>query len=233
MISKLIVLSSNDNKFLTTLDTPLHLDKECEIALQSLEMYYCFPNITKDNNVFRYSNDSGQSWKKIYIPIGCYTLDTLYIEIVEIIGNKGKDFTFSSLTSRVKTIVNITNPNFQIDFGYSKSFGKLLGFNSIIKDNYNESEESINLLNINSIFVKTNLTETSIYNEKHIPFIYSFFPNALPGDKIVECPNNLIYHKLITNRIHNFEVSLVDENDKHLDFNGETVTIRLHLRSRC
>lgn len=231
-MSKLIVLSSNNNKFLKTLENPIHCEDEYEIALTSLDLYYCFPNITKQNNIFRFSYDSGKSWNKITIPIGCYTLDSLFNEITKNMKelNYTTPFKISSNPSRVRTVIEFSSDDFWIDFKYGKSFGNLLGFDSIIDSNTLESKNPINILQINSIFIKTNLTETSIYNEKSFPFIYSFFPNALPGDKIIETPNVLIYHRLINKSLHNFEISLVDENDKLIDFNGETVTIRLHIR---
>lgn len=235
MTSKYIVLSSTNNKFLTSLDHSLHLDDkdDYEIALTSLELYYCFPNITTSNNIFRFSFDGGKSWSKIILSTGCYTLDTLYDEIKRqmILNQFEIVFTFSTITSRVKTIININKPLFYIDFASNKSFGNLLGFDTLLTESYNESKYSINILQINSVFVKTNLTEPSIYNNKVIPFIYSFFPVALPGDKIIEKPRQLTYHRLINKSLHHIEISLVDENDIPLDFNGELVTIRLHLKS--
>lgn len=235
MESKYIVISSNSNNFINQFTVPVHLNEKIdyEIALVSLDLFYCIPNITEDNNIFRFSIDNGKKWKDIEIPIGCYTLNSLYEEIVKILTYSGDihPFTFSSISSRVRTVITITDQNFQIDFSFKKSFGKILGFDKVLNQFYNESRNPINML-INSIFVKTNLTSDSIYNKSHFPFIYSFFPNALPGDKIIETPVNLVYLNLNNKSVHNIEITLVDENGKSLDFNGETVTIILHLRSK-
>lgn len=234
-VSKYIVLSSNKNKFLNKFNAPIHLDEdnEYEIALVSFDMFYCIPNLTKENNTFKYSYNSGTSWEKTLIQEGCYTLENLYNEIkrvINIFDNK-MPFSFDAKTSNLKTVVNITDPNFQIDFKYRKSFGHMLGFSSVLKHGYNESKHSINML-INRIFIKTNLAELSWYNDKPFPFLYNFFPNVLPGEKIIENPNPLIYHHLNNKSLQHVEISLVDENGKEIDLNGETVTIELHIRSK-
>lgn len=238
MKSKSIVLSTNDNKFSNTFNIPLHLDDEginteYEIALVSLDLFYNIPNITKNNNNFKFSIDSGKTWTQFKISVGCYTLQTLGKEIFKMMEFMGfeKYFTFDANSATLKTIITITRKNFQIDFTDVKSFGSILGFNTILHDGNNVSPSKINML-INRIFVKTNLAESSWYNKTTFPFIYSFFPNALPGDKIIEKPNTLIYHQLINNTLHHIEISLVDDKGNDIDLNGETFTIELNIRSK-
>lgn len=232
MNSKSIVLSTNESKFSNTFNVPLHLDDEkYEIALVSLDVFYNIPNITKNNNHFKFSLDSGKTWAQFQIPVGCYTLQTLSKEIfrtMEYMGHE-KYFTFDANSATLKTIITIIRKDFQIDFTYKKSFGSILGFNTILYDGYNASSNKINMLS-NRIFVKTNLAESSCYNKTTFPFIYSFFPNALPGDIIIEKPHTLIYHKLINNSLHHIEISLVDDKGNDIDLNGETLTIELNIR---
>jgi len=183
-LSKFIVLTSTQNNFRTTLDSALHLNEkyEYELCLVSIDLFYCVPNIiSKKNNIFRFSLDGGFSWKEIEIPTGCYTITKLNNELARIMKannyplDVSKGFEFNAIKSRVRTIVLIKNSMMQIDFSRSNSFGKVLGFNSIIKDTYNESQETINLLPINTIFVKTNLTESSIYNIPNCRLFIAFF----------------------------------------------------------
>jgi len=59
------VLSASESNF-TTQHNNLFLDpnKKYEAALFSLDTYNSIPNIIKGkNNIFRYSNDDGVSWK--------------------------------------------------------------------------------------------------------------------------------------------------------------------------
>ena len=48
----------------------LSKDKDCKMALVSLETYYTFPNIDSSNNNFRYSSDNGETWINTNIPEG-------------------------------------------------------------------------------------------------------------------------------------------------------------------
>src|SRR6266581_1620881 len=56
--------------------------KKYEAAFLSLEVYNSFPNITKGkNNIFKYSNDNGTSWKVLELDTGSYEVETLSDEI--------------------------------------------------------------------------------------------------------------------------------------------------------
>ena len=91
-----IVVSDNSTKIKTTFNPPLELDRtrKYEMALVSLETYYSFPNLSDENNVFRYSpgfievrrggnSDSTRQrqWVEVQISEGSYDL----IDIAETI----------------------------------------------------------------------------------------------------------------------------------------------------
>jgi len=52
-----IVVSENSTKIKTTFNPPLELDRtrKYEMVLVNVETYYSFPNLSDENNVFRYS----------------------------------------------------------------------------------------------------------------------------------------------------------------------------------
>jgi len=52
-----IVVSENATKIKTTFNPPVELDRtrKYEMALVNLETYYSFPNVSNENNFFRYS----------------------------------------------------------------------------------------------------------------------------------------------------------------------------------
>jgi len=62
------------------------------------------------------------------------------------------------------------------------------------------------------------------------PVIYSFFPNVAPGYKIVRNVENPIYLPVNKTQINNITVWLTDQSYNPLNFRGETITIRFHLR---
>jgi hypothetical protein len=67
-------------------------------------------------------------------------------------------------------------------------------------------------------------------NNKPVHTIHEFSPDVLPGYKINEVPKNIIYLPLNTNSISSVTLELVDQDGNLIDFRGETITIRLHLR---
>jgi len=91
-----MVVSENSTKIKTTFYPPIELDRtrKYEMALVNLETYYSFPNLSDENNVFRYSpgfieagrgdeDDSTRQrlWVEVQIPEGSYDL----IDIAETI----------------------------------------------------------------------------------------------------------------------------------------------------
>ena len=86
-----IIVSGNESSFNTILNPTLEVDrdKEYEIALGNLEIYYSFPNIDETNNVFVYSPDNGNSWVKIKIPEGSYEMDDINNTIKHEMKKKG------------------------------------------------------------------------------------------------------------------------------------------------
>jgi len=52
-----IVVSENSTKMKTTFNPPIELDRsrKYEMALVNPETYYSFPNLSDENNIFRYS----------------------------------------------------------------------------------------------------------------------------------------------------------------------------------
>ena len=70
-MSHYIIQSGKNSVVQTDFAPNLELDGPYEIALQSLETYYSFPNIDKKNNTIRVSLD-GASWYDLKFAVGCY-----------------------------------------------------------------------------------------------------------------------------------------------------------------
>ena len=62
------------------------MNRDYELAMVNLEMYYSFTNIRKDNNSFEWSV-GGKTWTVIHVPTGCYELKAINTEIISIRGN--------------------------------------------------------------------------------------------------------------------------------------------------
>ena len=61
------IMSADKSNFTTKYSPNISLDskKRYEAALLSIDFYNSIPNITEENNTFRYSIDKGTSWKNI------------------------------------------------------------------------------------------------------------------------------------------------------------------------
>ena len=55
------------------------------------------------------------------------------------------------------------------------------------------SEKLVDVMSVNSILVHCNIVHSSYMRGTQAPVVYNFFPNAAPGQKILEAPHNLIY----------------------------------------
>ena len=71
-----LTLSSTSTDFTVNLFPPIKLDssKTYECAFLSLYTYNSLPNITEENNTFRYSPDKGLTWKNVQLPTGAYEM---------------------------------------------------------------------------------------------------------------------------------------------------------------
>jgi len=231
------ILSGNTSDF-TTCHNSLILDqnKNYEAALLSLDTYNSIPNITeKKNNLFPYSTDDGKTWKIIALNTGAYELTAINNEIKrQLIANGDSDsaITITANVSRLTSIVSIENPSYKVDFSVPGTIGSVLGFEAVVVGlGYNESSNIVDIMQVNSILVNTDIIMGSYVNGSPSPTMYSFYPNVAPGYKIVERPNpSLIYYPLSRHDISRMRVWLTDQQDNLIDLRGETITIRIYVR---
>src|SRR5437870_8668204 len=124
--------------FTRDLKTPIKLeaDKNYEAAFHSLYTYNSLPNITEDNNKFKYSNDKGKSWKIITFSKGAYEFFDINAKIQREMQNNGDNDKINDecyididyYTPTFKSILTISNEDYMIDFGIKNSIGSTLGF---------------------------------------------------------------------------------------------------------
>jgi hypothetical protein len=119
---------------------------------------------------------------------------------------------------------------YKVDFRPPNSIRSLLGFrNRVFHAGYNESENIVNILTVNNIFVEVDMINGNYVNGKLNPVIYSFFSIVSPGYKFVENPIHLVSLSLNTHTVDKVTVRLTNQDGKLLNLRGETITIRLHI----
>ena len=88
----------------------------------------------------------------------------------------------------------IINHNCEIRFRRYNSINSLLVFDSkLYTSGFNESENMVNILTINSILVNIDNISGSYVDGSTQPTIYSFCSDVAPGYTLIENPHNLPY----------------------------------------
>lgn len=243
---KTSVVLTNDtctSNFTTTLSPSLDLseDREYEAALLSINLYNSIPNITEENNTFKYSTDKGSTWKTISLEKGSYELEAINDEIQKQMIEKG-DYdannnepyiTISAHISQLRSIIHISNISYLIDFNTENSIGSVLGFkNIIIGYGHSKSQDIVNITQINLVLVNTDIISGSYVKGSMSSAIYAYDPNKVsPGYKIEEKPNpSLIYYSVNRKKIHDIRVWLTDIHNNPVDLRCEEVIVILHIK---
>ena len=135
----------------------------------------------------------------------------------------------SANTNTLKSDLILKN-NYEADLRQDKSISLLWFKIKLYTSGFNESENVVNILTINSILVNTDIIWDSYVNSSTQHTIYSFFPDVSPRYKIIENPHNLLYLPITSDTIHSITIWLTDQNENELNLRGENLSMRFHLR---
>ena len=137
-----------------------------------------------------------------------------------------------SLKGNVNTLKSEMICSHEVNLSIPNSIAPVLGFADVkyAPNILYFSSIPVNILKVNAIRIICNLVVQSYDNGVASHIIHEFFPSVPPGYKIVEIPRNVMYLPINTSTIRNITVKIVDENDKLVNFQGETITLRLHLK---
>lgn len=233
-MSLTFTLSGKSSILSYSFNPPIYLDEDSsvnyEIGLANFDTFNLIPNVDKSNNIFVWGPKDSF---KLEIPVGSYELKDL-IEIITSTVNRQDEEAVMTITSNKNTAKVVIGTNRRINFGVENSVGPVLGFNKKIldADDLHHSDEEVRILKINSVCVDCNIATGSYLNSKPVHIIHQFFPTVPYGYKIVESPQNILYYPVSIKTINNLTVKVVDQSGELIDFRGEEITIRLHLRRK-
>lgn len=164
----------------------------------------------------------------VRLPTGSYEIT----DIADYIQKVSKDSQFS-LTANNNTLKSIVNCKESIDFNIENSIAPLLGFSKTIlpPNQSHTSSNPVKILKFNVIRVECNITTGAYINNEKVHTIHEFFPAVPPGYKIIEIPSKVIYQPISVKSIGHIQLKIVDELGNLINFRGETITIRLHIKA--
>lgn len=221
-----IALSGKSSTLSAHFNPPIYLENDSEyvIGLTNFETFNTIPNIDETNNKIYY----GPQDNMLTIPTGSYELK----DIEEQIKIQLPAHTEFQLDSNNNTLQSSLQCSERINFTLPKTPATLLGFeNEILQPNVlHISKNPVEILKINALCIDCNIATGSYMNSKPVHIIHQFFPIVPPGYKIVESPQNIIYFPVTVKTINTIMIKILDQDGEIVNFRGETVTVRLHLK---
>lgn len=190
------------------------------LGLVSFLTFNTIPNIHSDNNKIHFTTN-----EYLKIPVGSYEIDSL----AEFLNPH-----YIELKDNPNTPHSHIRSSREIDFRPTNSIAKLLGFQpQILQANIEHvSDLPVNIFKVNTIRIECSVTTGAYINGKRVHTIHEFFPAVPPGYKIIEVPTSIIYLTIFVRSIEHIEVKIVDQDGDLIEFRGETITVRLHIKSR-
>ena len=242
------LISGNTNKFHINLNNTINLDPtiDYEVALIRFDSYNSNYNIDSTNNNFKYFN--GKVNKTIILTPGAYEIDDINTEIHRLMKLQGDVITkvqqeilvdtfcinLTANRTTLKAIFALTN-EYTIDFTIDKSLRTVLGYGLVVlKEAFNPADTIVMIKNFTSILINTDLCTGSYINNKTSQTQYSFSSNPVAvGYNISISPSPPLYLPLNTTKLsfNDFHVSITDENSNLVSFNGENLSMVLHIKS--
>lgn len=238
MSSFTVSINSTTSVLRTTLFPTLELEKDnkWEAALLDFTSYNSIPNITENvNNMLHYytgKNEKGQftTLQVAKLQTGSYEIDDINDELRRQLGVENIELKANNnlLRAEVKS-------RFYIDFSYPYSIGSLLGFpissGTLLPNKSHIGRNYVKIVKVNTINITCNLIQGSFKDGGNGHIIHTFYPTVAPGFKIIEKPHNLVYLPLSVINISDIELNVIDQDGNFVDFRGEVISLRLHIRS--
>ena len=232
-MSLTLTLSGNESTLNAEYFPPIVLKSNYYVCgLIDFQTYNSIPNVDEFNNLLHVGDNV------ITFPIGSYEIEDInnliQTKIIEINKNKksGSKKSEIKLKANNNTLKCEVISSEDIDFSKPNSIGAILGFSKkILEANvYHESDLYVDINRVNAVRIECNIIEGTYINNQTAHILHEFAVKVSPGYKIVEAPRNVIYLPVNVKRITSLCLKFVDQDGKDINFRGEKITARLHLK---
>lgn len=213
----------------------LHVDYFPPIELSTYHDYVCglvdfqtynsIPNVDNSNNLFHIADET------IEIPMGSYEIDDIANYITSYLKNR-KNGCQVNIRANNNTLKSLISSNAPIYLNKDRSIGSLLGFSKreLNANQLHMSDLNINIIKVNAIRIECSIVTGAYINNSRAHTIHEFSTVVGPGYKIVEVPRNVIYLPVNVKQVTSLTLKIVDQDGDLINFRGETITARLHLK---
>lgn len=225
MAAVTITLSGSTSNLSAKFFPPIELDSryEYECGLIDFQSFYSIPNIDIYMNEIRIGNSA------VVIPTGIYEIETINEYIQKQF--QGQEVSFN-LKANKNTLRSELCCSHIIDFTGANTIAPMLGFSKrkLEPNQLHISDNLVNIFSVNIVRIECDLIKGSYLNEKKTHTLHEFFPKVAPGYKIIESPRNVIYFPLTKTTIDSINLTILDQDNNSLNFRGENITIRIHIK---
>jgi hypothetical protein len=211
----------------------------------SSDNYFENINVVLQNNNFFYSVDKGTTWKTIKFQNGYYDIDEYQNKIFEqMIVNGDYDKTdinnpkpyikFSVSLSIYKSIIEITNENYSVNFNQNGTFRENLGFEKVVlMKGKHISPKRMQITHIKRVNVHCDLITGGYDNQGKKSDIILSFPTGEfePGRVVALRPNVPIYLLVVKEVIDRITFKLTDQNGNVIKSEGEGLSFCIHIET--
>ena len=135
--------------------------------------------------------------------------------------------------STLGSFIEISNQESAISFRPSGSIGSLLGFNKrTIFDEYNLSDNPVDILSFDNIFLECNISQSMLFKGKRSGIIHNQVMDVSPGYRYIEKFRGGVLWYMMESKdiISSICFKLKNENGNLVSFNRQSVTFRLSIR---
>lgn len=203
-----------------------------QIALESMDIWYSWYNISADygNQIFRYYN--GSVWKNITIKAGLYALEDINTFIQAGIagnGDTGANITLAPNFNTGKCILTLLG-GYQVDFSASNLY-QILGFVATVFTTSQEGTSNVNITNgVDRIYVHCDWVTGSIANGINNDVIYSFSVNAKASSRVEIKPFRPLFLPMkVSGLLTRMAIRITDQRGRRVNLNGEDIALQFYL----